>query len=470
MSSSTSLSDIANVELDASPVGAILAHACDIALILDADRVVRDAIISADDLPEGLRLGWVGQRLDDILTIESVSKAIELIAAARDNRPSRPRQVNHPIEGGEDLPVSYRAAAIGSEGEVVLMGRDLRTISQLQSRLVSTQQSMERDYERTRQMEARYRILFQNAQDAFVIVDAGDGRVLEANPKAAALFGREPEEFSSRRFSQFFDKTHRTPIEQMLAGVLASARTESLAATPAGGNAPFDVEASLFRAADATLFLVRLTARSEPGAELGPDAEANLQRLINRATDGIVLTDMEGAVLWANDAFLDMTQLAIAEHIEGIALGSFVGRTEIDMSVILGNARRHGRIRSFLTKIRGAGGLSTDVELSAVSMPNGAPPGYGFVIRNISLRTPEKGNGADELPQSAEQLTQLIGRMPLKEVVRQTTDVIERMCIQTALQLTGDNRASAAEMLGLSRQSLYVKLRRYDLQGPDESG
>jgi DNA-binding NtrC family response regulator len=47
--------------------------------------------------------------------------------------------------------------------------------------------------------------------------------------------------------------------------------------------------------------------------------------------------------------------------------------------------------------------------------------------------------------------------------VRETTDVIERMCIESALMLTGDNRASAAEMLGLSRQSLYVKLHRYGL-------
>ena len=31
------------------------------------------------------------------------------------------------------------------------------------------------------------------------------------------------------------------------------------------------------------------------------------------------------------------------------------------------------------------------------------------------------------------------------------------------LELTGDNRASAAEMLGLSRQSLYSKLRRFGL-------
>ena len=43
------------------------------------------------------------------------------------------------------------------------------------------------------------------------------------------------------------------------------------------------------------------------------------------------------------------------------------------------------------------------------------------------------------------------------------TDLIERMCIEAALELTGDNRASAAELLGLSRQSLYIKLRRFGI-------
>ena len=53
----------------------------------------------------------------------------------------------------------------------------------------------------------------------------------------------------------------------------------------------------------------------------------------------------------------------------------------------------------------------------------------------------------------------------------ETTDLIERLCIEAALELTRDHRASAAEMLGLSRQSLYVKLRRYGMvtaAGDDE--
>lgn len=34
--------------------------------------------------------------------------------------------------------------------------------------------------------------------------------------------------------------------------------------------------------------------------------------------------------------------------------------------------------------------------------------------------------------------------------------------------MTNDNRASAAEMLGLSRQSLYVKMRRYGMSELDD--
>ena len=88
---------------------------------------------------------------------------------------------------------------------------------------------------------------------------------------------------------------------------------------------------------------------------------------------------------------------------------------------------------------------------------------FGFAIRNVERRLSPNAAPGRELPRSVQQLTELIGRVPLKDIVRETTDVIERLCIEAALNLTGDNRASASEMLGLSRQSLYVKLRRFGL-------
>jgi DNA-binding NtrC family response regulator len=51
----------------------------------------------------------------------------------------------------------------------------------------------------------------------------------------------------------------------------------------------------------------------------------------------------------------------------------------------------------------------------------------------------------------------------MKDLVRDTTDVIEKMCIEAALNLTGNNRASAARVLGLSRQALYLKMNRFGI-------
>ena len=76
------------------------------------------------------------------------------------------------------------------------------------------------------------------------------------------------------------------------------------------------------------------------------------------------------------------------------------------------------------------------------------------------------------MSKSVGQLAELVGRVPMKDIVGNTSGLIEKMCIEAALQLTRDNRAAAAELLGLSRQSLYVKLRRYgmgDLDADDAS-
>jgi DNA-binding NtrC family response regulator len=67
------------------------------------------------------------------------------------------------------------------------------------------------------------------------------------------------------------------------------------------------------------------------------------------------------------------------------------------------------------------------------------------------------------------QLTELVGRVPLRQIVAETSDLIERLSIETALTMTKDNRAMAAQLLGLSRQSLYVKLRRFGMGGLDDN-
>jgi transcriptional regulator PpsR len=184
--------------------------------------------------------------------------------------------------------------------------------------------------------------------------------------------------------------------------------------------------------------------------------------VVEGVPDAFVVTDAQARILTANAAFLDMVQVTSEEQARGELLDRWLGRQGVEVEVLLANLRNRGSVRLYSTTLRGDLGGTTDVEISAVSVLNAGQPCFGFSIRDIGarLRPTRPLNGATR---SVEQLTELIGRVPLKDLVREATDAIERLCIEAALQITGDNRASAAEMLGLSRQSLYVKLRRYGL-------
>jgi transcriptional regulator PpsR len=150
-------------------------------------------------------------------------------------------------------------------------------------------------------------------------------------------------------------------------------------------------------------------------------------------------------------------------QVRGESVDRWIGRSRVDFSVLMANLRQHGTIRLFATTLTGEHGAIANVEISAVAVPSAEPPSIGFNIRNVGVRVSSDSETGNEQPRSVEQLTELVGRVPLKELVRDATDVVEKLCIEAALQLTGDNRASAAEVLGVSRQSLYVKLRRYGL-------
>ncbi|MFC7664330.1 helix-turn-helix domain-containing protein [Methylorubrum suomiense] len=168
-------------------------------------------------------------------------------------------------------------------------------------------------------------------------------------------------------------------------------------------------------------------------------------------------------MLTANTAFLDLVQLATEEQVRGQPLDRWLGREETETLALFATLREHGSVRHFSTVMRGDYGSLEDVEVAAVSAPSAEQPCLGFTIRATPRRAAPVHSGGHELPRSVEQMTELVGRVSMKALVRETTDLIEKLCIEAALRITRDNRASAAEMLGLSRQGLYAKMRRYGI-------
>jgi transcriptional regulator PpsR len=452
-------------ELDAQSVATLIATASDIALVVDADGTIRDIAFQSEELADDLdgSGGWVGRKLMATVVPDSRPKVTHLLAdAAAHNTKPKWRHLNHAALDGRSIPVLYCAVQVGQDGRMVAFGRDLRAMSSLQQKLMTAQEALERDYSRMREVEARYRLLFQMSSEAVLILDTVRHRVVEANPAARALFGGRADQASGQALGDIFSPDTLDSIAAHLGAIRADGRAEEFTARLAGDGAEVLVAASLFRQENATLFLVRISPAPADTTRV-PDVKRKLLRLVESAPDGFVVTDSTGNILTANNAFLEMAGLADEDMARGESLDRWVGTSGVELDLLITNLRQRGSVRFFTTTVRGEDTASAQVEISAVSIGNGGQPSFGFAIRAIGPRLQVEPRASRPLPRSIEQLTELIGRVPLKDLVRESTDVIEKLCIEAALELTGDNRASAAEMLGLSRQSLYVKLRRYGL-------
>ena len=451
--------------IDPETAATLIATSSDVALVIDRDGVIRDVAFGNDELARAAHRDWIGRRWVDTVTIDSKPKIEALLKEASDE-PSRWRQVNHPGLQGPDVPVRYSAIRYHQDRRIVAVGRDQRALASLQQRLIEAQQGMEREYARIRDSEKRYRLLFQLAAEAVLIVDAESQRVLEANPAALALLGQEAKKQDSRKvvgvaFAELFDKASRQAAMSFMSALRVAPRVDNVHVQVSGDKDAVLLSGSLFRQESESQLLVLLTRVGGGGVAVGE--KGNLLRLVENMPDAFVVTDADRRVLNANSAFVDLVQVANEEQVRGEPLERWLGRSGMDIDVLFANLRTNGFVRHFSTTLRGEYGASEDVEITAVAIPGGDRPCLGFTIRSSGWRVGKDRLGGRELPRTVEQFTDLVGRVPLKSLVRETTDLIERLCIEAALDLTRDNRASAADMLGLSRQGLYAKLRRYGL-------
>ncbi|MBL8224356.1 MAG: transcriptional regulator PpsR [Chromatiales bacterium] len=445
--------------LDADVAAQALVASADVAIVVDQRGVIRDSAFGSDELGDVLAAGLVGQAWVDTVSPESRAKVGALLAEAATGPTLRARQLNQRAGTGT-VPLLYRALPLGDAGRILAIGRDLRPMASLQNRLVEAEQSIVRDYARIRSAEARYRLLFQVSSEPVLVLEGATRKILDANPAAIALLGGPGGRLAGRQFPAGLDAAATTALEALLAEVLATGRGDGVRVRVPATTTEYVAFASLFRQDDDLQVLVRLA----PAAVAAAPSASRLPELLERLPDGFVVTTAAGLIRSANRAFLDLIQLATEVQVRGESLERWLGRPGVDLPVLLANLREHGSVRAFATTVRGELGATAEVEIAAVAAGTDGEQLLGFAVHVGGARPAVAGAGPGrQLPRSVEQLAELVGRVPLKDLVRQTTDVIERLCIEAALELTHDNRASAAEMLGLSRQSLYLKLRRYGL-------
>ncbi|MEQ1615419.1 MAG: transcriptional regulator PpsR, partial [Hyphomicrobiaceae bacterium] len=456
-------------DLEAEVAAKVISAASDFALIVDSDGVIKDFAFTAGDMPKECIATWVGRPWIETVTVESRSKVTEMLRDAGGKSTPRWRQVNHPQPRAADLPIRYSAIEVGRRGNVIALGRDLRPAAALQQRLIEAQQSTEREYARLRNAETRYRALFQLVSDPILIADASTLKVIEANPAALNIIGKASKKLVGRTLPDLFDSTSTGDLQMALSAARSIGQSGGQSLRLSDGSS-CQASFSLFRQGATSHILLRLSQAGESGNPgRSTTASSNVMSVVQNMPDAFVLADPEHRILAVNTSFIELTQLATEEQATGQPLDRWIGRTSSEFGLMTSSLRTHGSIRNFVTVLRGELGSQEDVEVSAVYVDGGSHPCQGFTIRTTGRRNVAVSRPTDTaFPHSVNQLTSLVGTVPLKELVRETTDLIERLCIEAALDLADDNRVSAAEMLGVSRQSLYMKMRRFGIGDRDD--
>ena len=442
-------------------LGHILTAVADVGLVISDTGKILSVLVNPAFGDRGRFEALDGSDVADSLNSESRIKFAKRLAAFLTGEGDvRPIEVNHTGTGGRrELPVRYSFHRIGTAGAILLLGRDLRPVAEMQQQLVSAQMALERDYEAHRDYEMRFRVLLDNAPGGVLMMTMQTGLVTEANPAAADLFGKTRDVILGQPMLALFDARQGANLIDRLT-------TQALSGTPA--PVPVDLKGreqtvllrpTIFRAAGERILLCHIETREtvEPS---GDSLDQNLRGLYAQGPDSIVFAGADGDILSANDSFLNLIGAAHDVSVRGQPLPDMLQRGFVDFKVMTENANQTGRLRAYATRIAGDYGSPRDVEVAVTRFQADHSPVYAFVIREVGAGDGGRGEPRDD---GLGSVKELVGSATLKDIVSETTNVVEKMCIETAIALTMNSRVAAAEMLGLSRQSLYVKLRKFGL-------
>ncbi|MEO1045533.1 MAG: transcriptional regulator PpsR [Pseudomonadota bacterium] len=428
----------------------------DFILAIDENEIIRDVAVNSRD--HSLAQKWVGRKWSDTVSQESKAKIAQMLQT-ENIADQLWRQVNH-VDDGDDIPVSYKILKPSSSAWHIAIGRDIRSIALLQQRLLKTQQSMERDYLHLRQTETRYRLLFDNISYPVLIVDTENYEIQQANRASHALINAAPGALEKRNLLDLVETEFRDDIIAYMGAISVSGKVDPVSIRMIGRTGFVKLSASTFRQSGRQYWLINI----DDGQHEVPSKRSDRYVLdaVEKMPDAFVLADENQDIIVANRAFVELVQAGSVEQLLGVSLNRFIGRPDVDLNLLKKQLKDHQNVRNFGSVVNDLNGGEEPVELSAIMIERDQPL-FGYSVRSVGRRERDLPDAAQQLPRSVDQLTELVGRKPLKEIVRESTDLIERMCIEAALAHTSDNRASAAEILGLSRQSLYSKLHRHGL-------
>jgi transcriptional regulator PpsR len=431
----------------------------DVTLFLDVEGVIREVAFCnalATEQPET----WIGRRWVETVSDSGTSKVQRLVADARAQRVSAFRQVPQRFPSGIELLMEYTAVRLGPRSGLVAVGKNLQAVNALQASVVAAQQAVERDYWRLRNIETRYRLLFNASSEASVLLESSSLRVLEAN--AAAARALRPglsavESIEGREIAGEFAPADREGFLAMLHRVREHGSAPAILVHLARDRAPITVRASLLKSEPSAVFLLQLSAVGQAMPRNGKQDRFSVEALMERHPYGFVILRRDGSIVRANRAFLELVQIGAEAWAAGERLERWLDDSEA-YAAMLTQVGGEGAGKVVYAKLRGQLGREIPVEITAALASDDS--GYLSVLLRGDAPA-ERQAAEDSLLGSA---TAQMGSTTLQRSLSDTARAVERHCLQKALELRNGDSGAAALVLGLSLKSFRARLRQFSRQ------
>ncbi len=450
---------------------AFVSIASDIALIIDADGVIRHMAVGVDPIP-GSTAQWVGRPWAETVSGGTRAKIGELLAEAESAGVTRRREVFHSAPDGQNVPVSYSAIKLGPNGPVLAVGRDLGTVAAIKQQFLVAQRELEQDYWKLRQAESRYKQLFQVATDAVMVVDAETLAIVEANRAANDLFGGNRVSLVGQTATVGVLRAERLGVQELLVMARSSGRPGEIrvhALAQSGSDNPLhatviDMSATPFRAGDKMLLLVRARAIK---ASSQSSSATRLSDFVEQTPDAVTIADSSGRVLMANPAFVAFCQLPVGTEpgkVLGRSLTELLGDPQHTLISILAEAKSLGLSEQRPATIGLTSASRFDVEVSAALLAEGDQECIGLTLRRIDQRARRDASGdpeAQPMSKLASTVTSLVAQMgqtSLPDLIAEISEAAERHMIELALARSHGEHRRAADLLGIAGEALWERI------------
>ena len=439
----------------------IISEFGDINIILDTRGKILQIKTPAGSILKNLN-NWINKNIYDFLTIESKEKLNFHLTSLSDLSQSSTKwfELNHISENTGEFPVKYKGFKAANKKNVILIGNDLSLVAEIQKKFVNSQLALEREYSRYRSFETKYKALIEFSEEPLFLIDGVTGKILNLNDSAAKIINEKRDKLVGKSLSKFFNFKNDNEFIELLKS------DEIVKNYNSNKNIKSKFQSSIFRAENEVCIIVRLQKENEVKVK-----ENELNNILSKFYDntryGIVFTDSIGTIKHVNDSFISLCKIENQQLLIERPFSDFLARGIIDMKVLIEATLENGSTMPFKTQLISNYDIKTEIEITSTKTSINFVDYICFLISHRPNESePETENNINEnvvSEKATKKIMKLVGSAPLKDLVADTSDIVEKICIETALKMTKNNRVATAEMLNLSRQSLYVKLRKYNL-------